>query len=165
MLERIEIAIDKIIDRARYRLLSRIRPELGRLSDEKDQHWAVWFGYATAPLWERTAVSVVIFALGPIIATITLFALSAEVRWISTDASWPFLLLIGPPVGFFLAAVGVAMMGGSEYARRYYRAMRIFGDDVCPGCGYDMAGHELAGVRMRTCPECGGGVPPLKKHV
>ena len=162
VIEKAESIIEGIVWRAQFSIISRMYPELARLTDEKDKRWAVWIGQENTPRWQRLFMPIAIFVIGPLLSTSLLFFIAGEVRWLSLKRVWPMLLVIGIVGGIVVAGLLMEFVRGKTLARRYFAAMRIFEHDVCAECGYDMTGHPCNSNDLRQCPECGCHVPPLK---
>lgn len=139
----------------------RMHPELQRLRDEKDRQWAIWMGEESMTPAQRLAAPITIFVIGPLVVTVSFLLYGLHVQWLSLKASWPLVILAGLMGGWMLGAIAIEVARGRSLKQRYFEAMRIFGHDVCPECGYDMAGHIVVEHTLRTCPECGCAVKPL----
>ena len=159
-LESIEKAIERATRKLHFRVVSRMHPELTRL-DEDDRLWATWYAADEAPAWQRWLARGVQGVLGPATGVVLAFVL-VRTLGLGTRWTWPIVLVAGAAVGYTLSATVIESFRQRSVRRRHFAAMRIFGLDVCPSCGYDMTGHPHAPYQPRTCPECGGTVPPAR---
>jgi hypothetical protein len=159
-----EKQLETLWRRIQFWFLTRLYPELRRIPDEKHRGWILWYSGGTqcGSGWKRHARLVFLIAIAPLFVIGLCAALLAMT---GNHSGWTWVCII---VGGWLAGV-IAGMTVLETARRgkaertNYRAMRIFGYDVCMTCGYDMRGHASANHAARRCPECGEAVPPLQQ--
>lgn len=159
MLDWYEKNVERLLRRMHSRLAVRLHPDLNRIHRDDHRNWALWFSMELVPAWKRRTLAALPLILGPCLVVV---GVACEVDWRRmTPLGW--MCVLAPSWMIGLAAGGVVF----ELARRrairarVFRAMRIFGFDVCPTCGYDMRGHRDIQNHQRTCPECGHAVSTL----
>jgi hypothetical protein len=102
-----------------------------------------------------------VLLIGPVVVTITIFGI-AETMELPWRRAWVLLFIAGWIGGFLVTAAIIELLRDRSLRSRYFMAMRIFGHDVCLGCGYEMTGHHGDPWLPRTCPECGAAVAPFE---
>jgi hypothetical protein len=165
MLEWYEKQIDRIAQRIGFALIKRIYPELTRIDEESHRKWALWYSIHNASAWKRWRGWIALFIIGLIPLTIIVAGIvrCANGRAAQNSEIGCLALLAGAWLaGLIFTAALIELRRRPSAQSQHYRTLRIFGFDVCPRCGYDMAGHPCPNVTtVRTCPECGSRTPPL----
>jgi hypothetical protein len=154
-----ERQLDRLLKRLRFALLARLHPELRAVHDDRDRMWAMWFATDGPPGWRRWLGLAFVWVIAPAaISAGAMIAISAAGLRLQA-MTLPVLLCLwiaaALAAGWAMEAVRRPRVRG-----RFLLALRISGHDVCPECGYSMVGHAAQRDRLRTCPECGGDVPP-----
>ncbi len=152
-----ERGIQRRLQRWHVRVLCRLHPELLSIGDEKDRAWAFWYAAAGRTPAQRFIATLCTLLIGPITTAGALLALVGALGW-TWHMHWSAPLIVGLLGGAIAGAIFVEAIRGGSIRRRYFRAMRIAGHDVCGQCGYDMTGHPASSDEPRICPECGRGV-------
>lgn len=160
MLQRVEHFGQRAMELVQFRVMVRLHPELERLESEHDRRWAL----RVANLERETQRDLGLFLCllaGPAAGAVSGVIAGAAAGWVDA-ANWLLAFFSGWLMGGFMMMALIALRRRQRQRRRVLSAVRMYGHDICPACGYDMLGHAAPSRAPRMCPECGCDVPGVK---